>query len=193
MQLTLTEQDYLNASSIIGCEVKAIKAITAVEAPRGGFQTDGKLTILFEPYIFWKQLKAHGINPQPLLASNADILSSVWNPKLYGSYSSQWGKLTKAESINKVAADESASYGMFQIMGFNYKACGYSDVFSFVSALQEGVHKHLESFCTYIKAVHLDDELQNKDWAGFARGYNGPSYWRNAYDKKLLKAYDNAK
>lgn len=192
MQVSLLEQDYMAASLLLGCEVKAIKAVTAVEAPRGGFQADGKLTILFEPYIFWKQLRKQGINPQPLLPGNEDVLSSFWNPKLYGTYSSQWTKLLKAEKINKIAAYESASYGMFQIMGFNYQLCGYTDVFSFISAQQIGVGKQLESFCNYIKAVRLDDELRNKDWAGFARGYNGPSYWKNSYDKKLLKAYQNA-
>mgnify|MGYP000311237293 FL=1 len=82
---------------------------------------------------------------------------------------------------------------MFQIMGFNYKPCGYPDVFSFIAAQQSGVGKQLESFCNYIRAVSLDDELQNKDWAGFARGYNGPSYWKNAYHTKLQRAYLNAK
>ena len=29
----------------------------------------------------------------------------------------------------------------------------------------------------------------NKDWKGFARGYNGPAYWKNMYDTKLKNAY----
>lgn len=192
MQLKLTEQDFITAANLIGCETKTIKAVTAVEAPKGGFQDDGKLTILFEPYIFWKQLRIHGMNPQELITGNEDILSSFWNPKLYGKYSAQWGKLTKAEKIHKVAAYESASYGMFQIMGFNYKTCGYSDVFSFVADLQKGVNTHLQSFCNYIKNSHIDDELRNKDWKGFARLYNGPAYAKNNYDGKLKKAYELA-
>jgi hypothetical protein len=30
----------------------------------------------------------------------------------------------------------------------------------------------------------------NKDWAKFARGYNGPGYAQNAYDVKLAQAYE---
>lgn len=33
------------------------------------------------------------------------------------------------------------------------------------------------------------NELQRKDWAGFARGYNGPGYAKNRYDIKLANAY----
>lgn len=31
--------------------------------------------------------------------------------------------------------------------------------------------------------------LQAKDWAEFARRYNGPAYKENRYDEKLAKAY----
>jgi hypothetical protein len=42
----------------------------------------------------------------------------------------------------------------------------------------------------FIKAAGLQDELQNKNWAGFAKGYNGPGYAQNNYDGKLASAYD---
>ena len=32
-------------------------------------------------------------------------------------------------------------------------------------------------------------KLLNRDWAGFARIYNGPSYWQNHYDIKLAEQY----
>jgi peptidoglycan-binding domain 1 protein len=31
--------------------------------------------------------------------------------------------------------------------------------------------------------------LQAKDWAEFAKRYNGPAYEQNQYDKKLAAAY----
>ena len=31
--------------------------------------------------------------------------------------------------------------------------------------------------------------LQNKNWAEFARRYNGPAYAQNRYDEKLAEAY----
>ena len=47
--------------------------------------------------------------------------------------------------------------------------------------------KHMANF---IKSANLLDELQRKDWAGFAKGYNGPQYAVNKYDEKLAAAYD---
>ena len=31
--------------------------------------------------------------------------------------------------------------------------------------------------------------LQQKDWASFAKRYNGPAYAQNKYDEKLAAAY----
>jgi hypothetical protein len=42
----------------------------------------------------------------------------------------------------------------------------------------------------FIKSAGLIDEIQNKDWAGFAKKYNGPAYAQNQYDVKLASAYE---
>ena len=44
-------------------------------------------------------------------------------------------------------------------------------------------------FTPLIKANNLDGALRSKSWATFARGYNGPGYAQNAYDKKMAQAY----
>lgn len=185
----VTEQQYKDAAKILGVEIAAIKAVAEIEAPRGGFDAQGRLTILFEPHIFWKELRKRNIDPSKLQKKNPDLLNPVWNPKLYGKFSIQWDKMSRARLINEDAALSSASYGAFQIMGFNYKSCGFSTVKAFVTDLEKGEANQLNAFCNYIKSVMLDDELRNKDWKGFARGYNGPSYWKNLYDSKLNKAY----
>ena len=46
--------------------------------------------------------------------------------------------------------------------------------------------RHMASF---IRSAGLLDEIQRKDWAGFAKGYNGPQYAVNKYDTKLADAY----
>jgi hypothetical protein len=48
----------------------------------------------------------------------------------------------------------------------------------------------LRHMANFIKSAGLLDELQAKNWAGFARGYNGPGYAKNAYDVKLADAYN---
>jgi len=185
----ITEQQFKDAAKTTGIEIAAIKAVSEVEAPRGGFDAQGRLTILFEPHIFWKELRKRNIDPAKLQKKNPDLLSPVWNSKLYGKFSIQWDKMTRARAINEEAALYSASYGAFQIVGFNHKACGFNAVKRFIAELEKGEANQLTAFCNYIKTVMLDDELRNKDWKGFARGYNGPSYWKNQYDTKLKNAY----
>ncbi|MEE8298899.1 MAG: N-acetylmuramidase domain-containing protein [Thermodesulfobacteriota bacterium] len=35
--------------------------------------------------------------------------------------------------------------------------------------------------------------LKKRDWANFARRYNGPGYKKNKYDEKLERAYNKYK
>lgn len=187
----LTEQQFSNAANLLGCDTAAVKAVNQVEARGNGFQKDGKVKILFEGHIFWKQLLKNGIDPKTRLTGNEDILYPTWNlAKVRPYYNmNQYVRLEKAKLIDETAALKSASWGAFQIMGFNHKACGYNTVQEFVSAQAEEANQ-LMSFCNYLRSTHLDVNLRNHDWKGFARGYNGADYWKNQYDTKLQKAYD---
>ena len=51
----------------------------------------------------------------------------------------------------------------------------------------------LEAFEGFVRANGLADELQRKDWAGFASRYNGPGYAANQYDVKMAEAYARLK
>lgn len=188
------------ASKNLQCEPEVIQAVTQIEAPKGAFDSKGRLTILFEPHIFWKEIKKTGasmIDIQALQKNNPNLLSPVWNSALYGKYSEQWDKLKKAASLLqgrfREQAYKSASYGAFQILGQNAESLGYKSVFDFVNNQESSEFNQLMDFVKYIKVNSLDDELQNKDWAGFARGYNGPLYHKNQYDKKLAAAYKKLK
>lgn len=189
----ITKENYKDAASRIGCEPAVVRAVDIVEAPRGGFDAQGRLTLLFEPHIFYKELKKQGIDPIPLAKQHPTLLSPVWNPQLYGPSSRQWGKLEQAITINKTAALKSASYGRYQILGQNFRSAGFSSPEAMVTAYKQGEVQQLNSFVQYILNNGLDDELRAKDWKSFARQYNGPLYWKNAYDTKLAKAYESAR
>ena len=74
-------------------------------------------------------------------------------------------------------------------MGFNYGSCGFKNVEDFYAAMQASEGAQLKAFCSFIKANNLDGHLRKHRWASFARGYNGPGYELNKYDKKLAAAY----
>lgn len=176
----LTEQDYRNAAKILSCDVATIKAVAEVESRNGGFNKDGTPKILFEGHWFWRLTKGkHGKN-------------SYSYPKWVRTYYNlnQHKRLGKAAEKDRQAALQSASWGLFQIMGFNYKKCGYKSVQHFVNAMYHSEGMQLVAFCNFIKNSNLDDELRSKQWAKFAYRYNGPGFKKNKYDEKLAKAYN---
>lgn len=95
--------------------------------------------------------------------------------------------------IDEGAAISSASWGLFQIMGFNHKVCGCEDVKEFVERMKENEDSQLALFTAFVQSNKLDDFLREKDWAGFAKRYNGPAYAENRYDEKLKNAYEKHK
>lgn len=202
----LCEEDFIEAAELLNCEVAAIKAVIAVETgDRGGFLLNKDVDplsqnpdeyskypiILFEGHIFYRQLKNKGINPENFINTDtADILYKSWTKAYYGSKWGEYDKLNRACQINDEAALLSCSYGLGQIMGFNYKACGYKSVFDFVTGMGESEGKQLLAFCNFIKSnKKLLDSIISKDWKIFAYNYNGPEYFKNSYDKKLEQAY----
>ena len=185
----ITEQQFKSSASLLKIEVAAIKAVAEVESSGEGFLPGGKPKILFEPHIFWKQLRAKGIDPNLFMEENPDILYPTWKSGAYGPVSKQHDRMEKAAKINRDAALMSASWGKFQIMGFNWKLCGTASLQEFINEMYKDEDSHLKCFTNYLKNTFLDDELRNHDWAGFARGYNGPQYVKNKYDVKLRAAY----
>lgn len=185
----ITEQQFKDSATVLGIEVAAIKAVAEVESAGEGFFSPGVPKILFEPHVFWKELRRVGIDPNTVAAGNGDILYPLQGMKPYGRFSQQHAKLQRAVAIHRDAAIKSASWGRFQIMGYNYQLAGYATLQDFINDIYESEDNHLKGFVNYIKSRFLDDELKAKDWKSFARQYNGSLYWKNAYDKKLATAY----
>lgn len=189
----INDRAYEHAACILDCQIAAIKAVAEVESSGSGFNADGTPKILFEPHIFWRELVSAGINPNDHEAGNEDILYKTQGSRLYGKYSAQHDRLSRAKKINEPCALKSASWGKFQIMGFNWKLCNFDSLTDFINAMYLSEDEHLLSFVEFIKSSNLSDELQRKDWAGFAKKYNGPSYKVNKYDTKLAEAYNKFK
>ena len=61
--MALSSSDIRNAAEQIGVEPCAVKAVVDVESGGDGFLPDGRVKILFEGHVFWKELQKRGINP----------------------------------------------------------------------------------------------------------------------------------
>lgn len=185
----ITRRNFEEVAEKIGCEVAVVQAVHEVESKGVGFIEDGRPVILFEGHVFWRELKKRDIDPQKYAADNQDILYPNWSSLYYSGRKRQYDRLEKAMNINVEAALSSASWGLFQIMGYHGPHIGYSSVEAFVDSQYESARNHLDAFLGYITENKLADALREKRWADFARGYNGPGYAKNQYDVKLEQAY----
>lgn len=177
----ITEEAYANAAEDLECDIAAIKAVAEIEARGAGFLPDGRPKILFERHKFRKFTRGRYDSEHP------DISGPAGN---YQGGTAEYDRLARAMDLDPDVALMSASWGKFQIMGFNHEACGFDMVQDFVDAMVESEDRHLEAFIGFVTANDLDPHLRNHNWARFARGYNGPQYRRFRYAEKLASAYE---
>jgi hypothetical protein len=185
----LSEADLNDLAQELGVDVAAVKAVRVVEAGGTGFWGE-RPKILFERHVFWRRLKQSDVEPRHHSGGNEDILA-----RLTGGYSGgikEYERINRAKLIHSDAALESASWGLFQIMGYHWDSLGYPDVNKFVELMHTSEGEQLKAFGRFLKVNNLVGHLKNHDWAKFAKGYNGPAYKKNHYDKKLAKAYAKA-
>lgn len=178
--MSLTELDFQRAATKLGCSIAAIKAVAFVESRGDGFLKSGKPKILFERHLFHKITKGKFSARYP----------KVSNRRPGGYTKDEHARLEIAKSLNSSAALKSASWGQFQILGMNFRACGFSTVEDFVKSIESSYSNHLDAFVNFIianKVMH--NALKSLNWALFAKLYNGPAYKRNNYDVKMRAAH----
>jgi hypothetical protein len=184
---TLVRADFEAVAGRLGCEWEAVAAVSQVESgPLGGFAADGRMIVLFERHLFSRKTNHLYDASHP----------TVSNPTPGGyprTQADRWAQIAEAYALDPEAALQSASYWRFQVLGQNYTNLGMANAHQYVSKLAKSEKDQLESFEGFVTANSLRDELQRKDWAGFARGYNGPGYAANQYDQKMAQAYASLK
>jgi len=191
----LLTNEYIDEKAIEnGLAPASIKAVIKVESSGRGFYLNKRATILFEGHKFWGQLISKGFNPEEFQEGNEDILYKTWTTKHYSLDSKkEYNRLNRAIAIDKESALKSASWGMFQIMGFNYKLAGFDTVYEFVENMKISERNQLEAFFIFLKKGGCFKYLEAKEWTKFARCYNGSAFKKNGYDSKLKKAYFKSK
>lgn len=190
MKPVLLPADYADAAVILACDIPAIKAVAEVESRGAGFLSDGRLKILFEGHKFFKYTQGKYAANHPTICHSAPTRSFYATGKNDDERGAgEWKRLEEAKALDPRAALLSASWGKFQIMGFNHVACGYGSVEKFVAALDVGEQAHLMAFISFLQHVKLDAPLREHRWADFAKGYNGAGYAENRYDEKMAAAH----
>lgn len=186
------------AAKRLGVELASVYAVNEVESLGSGFLDNGKPKVLFERHVMHRLLATprHEGDDATALKAHADELAKVYpalvnsKPGGYAGGTAEHQRLAQARLIDATSADESASWGAFQIMGYHWQRLGYASLADFTTRMATSEAEQLEAFVRYIEAEPaLHKALKAKKWAEFAKRYNGPAYARNLYDVKLERAY----
>ena len=156
-------------------------AVLTVETRGCGFLADRRPLILFERHYFSRLTK------RKFDAQAPDISQKQW-----GGYSGgvrEYDRLGRAVKLDRAAALRSASWGLGQVMGENFKAAGFPDVEPMVAAFVESENAQLGGMAHFIAAIGADRHLRAHNWPAFAAAYNGPAYAQNSYDERLRAAH----
>jgi peptidoglycan hydrolase-like protein with peptidoglycan-binding domain len=185
----LSQDDIVRVAKLLNVPVSAIMAVNAVESRGSGFFSNNLAAILYERHIMRRRLNHHRIDPTPYMRSQPNIVSDKTGGYLGGVR--EYDRLRKAADIHHVSAHESASWGLFQIMGYHWDHLNYESVDQYVSLMQESESNQLIAFSRFIKADDvLLQALRRQDWTTFARRYNGPNFAKNQYDVKMAREFD---
>lgn len=177
-----------DAADRLGVELAVIRAFAAVESRGKGFLESGHPVVLFERHYF------HRITGGRFNESHPDLSHHKPTPAgEYGKLSEQPDRLKRAMALDHDAAVRSTSYGLFQVMGDNWKKCGYLSVGHFEKMMWTGADEHLRAFVGFVESSpRLVEALRSKDWHTAARIYNGPGYAKHDYAGRMAAAYATA-
>jgi hypothetical protein len=179
-----------------------MQAVMAVEAPKGGFISDGRPTILFERHKFFDLL--------PFLQKDKLVLEkqhpNICNRKP-GGYAlgkdqnertaREWDRLELAKKIHEEAALKSTSWGRGQIMGEHHSQAGFASVKDMVKAFSENEYNQVLGMMRLIKARPKCDAVMKTahptliHCRTFALYYNGKYYEKNNYHTEIFKHYNH--
>ncbi len=191
--LSLTEQDYTDAWENLNrrVELNIIKAFSIVESGgRSGFNSMNLTIIAFEGHIFRKYKKESMIKHIHFCRINTLKKQARNGNKNNEDQVSAWDTLAKAYSLDADAAIKACSWGMFQIMGFNYDSCGYKYLDSFLKDMKSNAGKQLNAFLYLCnKNSSLLSAMVNKDFYNMVFNYNGSDF--GDYDVKIRRTYES--
>lgn len=217
----LKSQDFKDAGALLQCDPKAVYAVMKVETSGEGFFTNGSTAILFERHQFKKYLDkkmASDIAFTEKLGNQIGVqfpqdskdfakrslvqyflskrYASIYNPVAGGYTKTEYDRFNLAASLDQECAMFACSWGLFQIMGFNHEAAGYTSVQSMVSDFAASERIHLLGFSNFIKSdKNLLTAIRLRKWSDFALHYNGPNY-KNVltppYDVRMANEFNSA-
>jgi len=178
----------------INIEPRLLLALAVLEAKSKGLHAQDTPVILFERHIFYRLLKKQGFDVDKLSLKSPTLINKTPGGYLGGLKENE--RLRQACAINAELAYQSASYGLFQIMGFHALALGYQSGQDFAKQMGQSELNQCDAFIRFLISTSnhkMFNALKNKDFKTFARLYNGVNFAKNKYDIKLANIYNCTK
>ena len=171
-----------SALDLLALDAACLWSVIGVETSGHGFLADRRPVILFERHEFSART-GHRFD-----ARNPDLSNPVAGGYGAGG-AAQYDRLSRAIALDRKAALLSASWGLGQVMGYHADGLGFAGVEDMVAKMAGAENWQLTAMARFIAANDLAAALRSRDWARFARGYNGPAYRKNNYDTRRASEY----
>lgn len=188
-----TADEIEKAAREFGLEPAALLAIAEIESAGQVFaRIDGRNEplIRFEGHYFDRRLSGEKQERARAAGLASPAAGAVANPR---SQAARWQMIAQAAAIDHVAAYESASWGLGQVMGAHWQWLGFDHVDALVAEARSGAAGQARLMARYLDKAGLTDALNHHDWEAVGHGYNGPGYAKNGYHTKLAEAYRRQK
>lgn len=180
----LDDIDIPKLGAEIGVGEDELHAFMEVESAGAGFDVQGRVKMLFEPHVFYREL---GPGKKRDRAVKEKLAYAKWAPGGYPADS--YPRLKAAMQIDETAALRSASWGLGQVMGFNHVVVGYATPQAMVRAFADDEEHQLRAVVDFLKAKGLASALKTHNWLKIERVYNGGGF-KGAYAARMQAAYD---
>lgn len=166
-------------------------ALLSCESAEYGFLPNSRAKILYERHIFYRYYsRKHGVAKADALATQYPNICNKQTRGYLGG-EREWSRLEQAMKIDPEIALMSASFGLGQIMGFNFKVVGCGDIYEFFRKVMRSEYEQFDLMLSFIlnSSPGMKKAMQSLNFKKVAEIYNGPAYARNKYDTKLTGFY----
>lgn len=183
---SLTRKDYQEVAAKIKLYPATVRAFAEAESNGGGYNNDNSLKMLFEGQWFYYLANKAGVNVRHFAARYPSIVYPRWVKTHYLGGIREYERLSVAIQIQRESAIMASSWGMFQLLGVNYKEGGHASPQAMLNAYQTGERAQLESIANFMKVRGIADALIRGDWTRAVTLYNGPG--QVAYYSQRLRS-----
>ena len=163
--LPLNSADFQSALNALQTDAAAVWALLEVESGRAGYLPDRRPQILFERAVF------HTRTGGRFDATHPGISATTWGG--YSGGAAEYTRLAEAYALSPDDALQSVSWGIAQVMGFNFSPSGFTSAEDYVknSCASEGAQ--LMAFQNFLLHTGVAQALAAHDWSSVALHYNG--------------------